>query len=248
MSVFNRAASGAFLVLISTMGCAAARQASIATPGSATGMDPRVGPQVDPAGSTSATAGALRTGAVDPMQGAPKEPLPWADFTPATFARAKAERRFIVMDGSAEWCHWCHVMEATTYHDPAVKKILGEHFVQVKVDIDSRPDLEERYGDYGWPATVIFSPDAEEIGKYRGYIEPEKFAEILRAVVDAPHAGAKASASASRGGEASKPFAPLSEEQIAWIHRFTIVELDEYYDDKPGGWGRTQKAPLARDN
>jgi uncharacterized protein YyaL (SSP411 family) len=184
----------------------------------------------------------------DPMQGAPKEPLPWADFSAATFAKAKAERRFIVMDGSAEWCHWCHVMEATTYHDPAVKKLLGERFVQVKVDIDSRPDLEERYGDYGWPATVIFSPDAEEIGKYRGYIEPEKFVEILQAVVDAPQTGAKASASASRGGEASKPFAPLSEEQIAWIHRFTVVELDEYYDDKQGGWGRTPKAPLAWDN
>jgi uncharacterized protein YyaL (SSP411 family) len=210
-----------------------------------------------PRGATSAQAptpsgarvGASPEAAVDPMQGAPKEPLPWADFSPATFAKAKAERRFIVMDGSAEWCHWCHVMEATTYHDPAIKKILAEHFVQVKVDIDSRPDLEERYGDYGWPATVIFSPDAEEIGKYRGYIAPEKFAEILQAVVEAPPAsaaGGKAAPSAS--AEAKRPFAPLPEEEIAWIHRFTEIELDEYYDDKQGGWGRTQKAPLAWDN
>ena len=41
---------------------------------------------------------------------------------PETFARAKAERKYIVMDGSAEWCHWCHVMEATTYHDAAVAR------------------------------------------------------------------------------------------------------------------------------
>ena len=46
----------------------------------------------------------------------------------------------------------------------------------MKVDIDSRPDLAERYGDYGWPATVLFSPDAAEIGKYRGYIAPEELA------------------------------------------------------------------------
>jgi len=186
------------------------------------------------------------------MQGAPREALPWADFNAATFAKAKAERRFIVMDGSAEWCHWCHVMEATTYHDPAIRKLLAERFVQIKVDIDSRPDLEERYGDYGWPATVIFSPDAEELGKYRGYIAPEQFAEILKAVIDA---GDRAAKSAPQGAKrASGPMTPISppsplpEEEIEWIHHFTEVELAEYYDDNEGGWGRSQKAPLAWDN
>src|SRR5579859_7983572 len=117
-------------------------------------------------------------------EGAPREALAWADFSPSTFARAKAERRFLVLDGSAEWCHWCHVMEATSYHDPAVRQILDQHFIAMKVDVDSRPDIEERYGAWGWPATVIFSPDAEELGKYRGYIAPDDFAAILRDVID----------------------------------------------------------------
>src|SRR3984957_3707286 len=78
--------------------------------------------------------------------GAPKEPLVWADLTPATLARAKAERRFIVLDGSAEWCHFCHVMEAEPYHDPQVAEILAKSFIAVKVDVDARPDIEERYG------------------------------------------------------------------------------------------------------
>src|SRR5258706_5919290 len=100
MRVFNRAVFSAFATIFLTVGCAAARPASMASP----------------AGAPARTsAGAVRAGgaegAVDPMQGAPKEPLPWAEFNAATFARAKAERRFIVMDGSAEWCHWCHVME-----------------------------------------------------------------------------------------------------------------------------------------
>ena len=199
----------------------------------------------------AATTGATGA-AIDPMQGAPKEPLAWADFSAATFARAKAERRFVVLDGAAEWCHWCHVMEASTYHDPAVRKILAERFIQVKVDVDSRPDLEERYGDYGWPATVIFSPDAEELGKYRGYIAADKLVEILQAVVDAPPAtgaaGAKAKVTPGPSKGDTRPLAPLPEEEVAWIARFTAVELAEYYDDAQGGWGRSQKAALAWDN
>jgi len=179
-------------------------------------------------------------------EGAPQAPLAWADFSPATFARAKAERKFIVLDGSAEWCHWCHVMEATTYHDPAVAALVAARFIAVKVDIDARPDIGERYGDWGWPATVLFTPDAEEIGKYRGYIPPSDFIGILRDVV----------ASGSGAGTATKimttPLVPsrgrLSDAELAYIERDTELALDEYYDDDQGGWGRNQKAPIASDN
>lgn len=180
------------------------------------------------------------------VEGAPREELPWASFSAETFARAKAERKYVVMDGSAEWCHWCHVMEATTYHDPEVRKILDAHFIAVKVDVDSRPDLEERYGDWGWPATVIFSPDATELGKYRGYIAPERFVAILREVVASKVAEQPASAIAPKKEPA--PRRALSEEHLAWIQHATDVELDEYFDEDEGGWGRTQKAPLGMDN
>lgn len=180
------------------------------------------------------------------VEGAPREELPWATLSPETFARAKAEHKYIVLDGSAEWCHWCHVMEATTYHDPEVRKILDEHFIAVKVDVDSRPDVEERYGEWGWPATVMFAPDATEIGKYRGYIEPSKFRAILEDIV--------ASGIASiRGDEPAKtavnaPKTALSEEHLLWIQSSTDMALDDYYDDEQGSWGRRQKAPLGHDN
>ncbi|MBS2012101.1 MAG: thioredoxin domain-containing protein [Deltaproteobacteria bacterium] len=179
-------------------------------------------------------------------EGAPREELPWATFSPETFARAARERKYIVLDGSAEWCHWCHVMEATTYHDPAVRKILDERFIAVKVDVDSRPDIEERYGDWGWPATVLFSPDATEIGKYRGYIAPEKFTEILKEVVASGIA--EKGAQAVDAATAKAPRTALSEEHLAWIQHATDVELDDYWDETEGGWGRTQKAPLGYDN
>jgi uncharacterized protein len=193
---------------------------------------------------------ATRIAAMPPRaaaEGAPGEPLAWADLTPATFARAKTERRFIVLDGSAEWCHWCHVMESTTYHDPDVAMILAASFIAVKVDVDSRPDIEERYGAWGWPATVIFSPDAEELGKYRGYIAPTEFAGILRDVIATGRAG-PLDAPRARATALPASRAPLSEEELLWIERSVELALDEYYDDEEGGWGRTQKAPLAEDN
>jgi uncharacterized protein len=188
---------------------------------------------------------------------APPAPSPdalvWAPFAPETFARAKRERKLIVMDGSAEWCHWCHVMEATTYHDARVRKVLDASFIAVKVDVDTRPDLQERYSDYGWPATVLFSPDAEEIGKYRGYIAPEEFATILTDVArgaGAAEAGADPGRTASyvTGLSRALPKTALSEEQLAWIARATELELDDHYDPNEGGWGRTQKAPLGWNN
>ena len=173
----------------------------------------------------------------------PRAALPWAPFDGATFARAKAEGRFVVLDGAAEWCHWCHVMEATTYHDPAVRQLLDSRFVAAKVDIDARPDVAERYGEWGWPATVVFAPDGTELGKYRGYLAPDDFLEILQQLV------------ASRGGVTDAKRAapapvgpPLSEQTLGWIQGWSEAELDDYWDEGQGGWGKRQKAPLGGNN
>jgi len=79
----------------------------------------------------------------------------WVDWSDAAFARAQAEKRLVLLDLSAVWCHWCHVMEETTYRDPKVVALIRERFVAIRVDQDSRPDLSNRYEDYGWPATIV---------------------------------------------------------------------------------------------
>jgi uncharacterized protein len=109
----------------------------------------------------------------------------WREWSAETFARARAEKKPLLVDGAAEWCHWCHVMDETTYADPEVGRLIGERFIAVRVDIDARPDLAERYGDWGWPATIVLSPEAEELGKYRGYLETARLLEILKAVGEA---------------------------------------------------------------
>ena len=204
------------------------------------------------AGCVRATRPVTASGPVPPAaraeeeegpSGAPRGPLAWASLEPATFARARAEKRLVVIDGAAEWCHWCHVMEATTYHDPEVRELLDARFVAVKVDVDSRPDFEERYAAWGWPATVLMTADGLELGKYRGYLAPDRFVEILKEVVASGNTMA-ATAQPEAGVEAR----PLGEGDVANVAASTQKQLDERWDAQQGGWGRPQKLPLAWDN
>ena len=160
----------------------------------------------------------------------------WEPYGPLAFERAKRERKFILLDGAAEWCHWCHVMDETTYLDPDIGRALSERFVAIRVDIDEHPDIGERYGAWGWPATILFSPDAEELGKYRGYIPAEELKGILRDIASAK----KDTAEGSPGLGAL----PLPVEALGWLSALETVELDGYYDEAQGGWGQRQKAPL----
>ena len=88
------------------------------------------------------------------------EPIFWQSWSTDAFAQARREHKFVLLDLQAVWCHWCHVMDGTTYRDPRVMSLLEDRFVTVKVDQDSRPDLASRYEEFGWPATVIYAPTA----------------------------------------------------------------------------------------
>src|SRR6058998_3035733 len=92
--------------------------------------------------------------------------MPWGD---AAFARAREEKKPILLDIGAVWCHWCHVMDGESYEDPAVAELLNRDFVCIKVDRDERPDVDARYqravqalsGQGGWPLTAFLTPDGE---------------------------------------------------------------------------------------
>ncbi len=175
----------------------------------------------------------------------------WAELNAAAFTRAHAEGRLVIIDGSAEWCHWCHVMDATTYGDPAVRGLIAAGFVTVKVDIDARPDFEERYHEWGWPATVLMTAGGVEIARYKGYQPPEKFADLLRAASAAAAALSEDARDADGGAPhdtVAGPHAPLTEEDLAKIAAFTTQKLDSLWDPEQGGWGGPQKLPLAWDN
>ena len=104
-------------------------------------------------------------------------------------AGAKEDNRFVLLDLGAVWCHWCHVMEDVTYRDPEVMRLLRSRYIAVRVDQDARPDLSNRYEDYGWPATIVFNADGSEIVKRQGYIPPRPMASMLQAIIDDPTPG-----------------------------------------------------------
>ncbi len=157
--------------------------------------------------------------------------LPWSD---AVFSQATREQRFVLLDLEAVWCHWCHVMDVTTYRDPKVVALLNRKYVTVRVDQDSRPDLSNRYEDYGWPATVVFDGAGHEIVKRQGYLAPDEMASMLQAIIDDPSPGPSVQAEK----EISFPADPLVPNALrAQLEKDYVAA----YDAKQGSWGFDQK-------
>jgi len=103
------------------------------------------------------------------LKSAAHQPVHWMPWSDAAFARACAERKPILLDIGAVWCHWCHVMDGESYEDSAIADLLNRDFVCIKVDRDERPDVDTRYqravqalsGQGGWPLTAFLTPDGE---------------------------------------------------------------------------------------
>ena len=146
------------------------------------------------------------------------------------FAQAQREHRFVLLDLQAVWCHWCHVMDEQTYADAQVAKLVGAHYIAVKVDQDSDPALSNRYGDWGWPATIVFAADGSEIVKRRGFIPPQNMASLLQAIVDDPSPGP--SVQQEQTVEAAA-VGKLSEAQRGQLSK----QFSELYSKENGGWG-----------
>jgi uncharacterized protein YyaL (SSP411 family) len=175
-------------------------------------------------------AAAVPTRAAEQPAGA----IVWHAWSPEIFAQARRENKFVLLDLEAVWCHWCHVMAETTYPDPTVVRLLQSRYLAVRVDQDSRPDLANRYEDYGWPATIIFAPDGSELVKRQGYVPPKEMRSLLQAVIDDPTPGP------SVRPETATPAATATElggaRRTALLHAWT-----EGYDDRAGGWGFSHK-------
>jgi uncharacterized protein len=176
---------------------------------------------------------ALLTGAATASSAGDKG-LVWEDWSPELFARAQAEQRFVILDLEAVWCHWCHVMEETTYADGKVVDLLKAKYIAVRVDQDANPDLSNRYGDWGWPATIVFAPDGTEIVKRRGYIAPEPMAGLLEAIIEDPSPGPSVFA--------EPEIAPAQSPLLNPAQRTDLGGRSAYaYDTDYAGWGSMHK-------
>ncbi len=165
---------------------------------------------------------------------APIQPIHWMNWSDDVFVRARAEHKFVLLDLEAVWCHWCHVMDAVTYADPDVQKIMAAKYLAVKVDQDSRPDISNRYEDYGWPATVVFDGDGKEIVKRQGYMPPKPMLSMLEAIVEDPTPGPSVLPEQPIDYARTSRIAPEVLNQVR-------EEYEAQYDVKAGGWGFSHK-------
>lgn len=174
------------------------------------------------------------SGAVPATGPATQPAIHWEKWTDDLFDRAKREHKFVYLDLEAVWCHWCHVMDDITYRDPDVVRLMNERYIAVKVDQDARPDLSNRYEDYGWPATVVFNAEGGEIVKRRGYIPPGPMARLLQAIIDDPTPGPSVEPEAKVEFATDGALTPALRKELE-------ATLEEGYDEKEGGWGTVHK-------
>jgi uncharacterized protein len=94
-------------------------------------------------------------------------PVDWYPWGEEALERAREEDKPILLSIGYSACHWCHVMERESFEDEATARIMNEHFVNIKVDREERPDLDSIYMSAvqaltrggGWPMTVFLTPD-----------------------------------------------------------------------------------------
>ena len=113
----------------------------------------------------------------------PDEGIHWYAWEPATFTLAQAENKPILLDLTAVWCHWCHVMDKTTYSDPTVISLVNALYIPIRVDTDQRPDVQARYLLGGWPTTAFLTPQGDILTGYT-YVPPEELIPLLRQISD----------------------------------------------------------------
>ena len=105
----------------------------------------------------------------------------WRPWSEASFEEAQARDRPIRRSSSAVWCHWCHVMDETTYSNEGVIELIKRDYLPIRVDNDERPDVNQRYNMGGWPTTAFLTPKGD-ILTGATYLPPEQMADSLARV------------------------------------------------------------------
>jgi uncharacterized protein len=125
-------------------------------------------------------------------------PVDWYPWSDEAFAKAKEENKPVLLSIGYSACHWCHVMERESFENEQIAELMNNLFINIKVDREERPDLDEIYmnavqmltGRGGWPMTMFLTPDRQPF--YGGtYFPPQDrhgmpgFPRILQGVAQA---------------------------------------------------------------
>ena len=190
-------------------------------------------------------------------------PVDWHPWGDEAFARARREKKLILLSVGYATCHWCHVMEEESFDDERIATRLNADYVAVKVDREERPDVDGTYmkalmaltGGGGWPMTVWLTPDRQIL--FAGtYFPPEDgqrgarlgFATLLARFADRQRVdpaglleeGRALSAKLAAAGEPE----PLHEAPGRSVLDAAFARYQRAFDVRHGGFGGAPKFPM----
>ena len=188
-------------------------------------------------------------------------PVNWYPWGKAALEKARREDKPIFLSVGYAACHWCHVMEHESFEDVETAEIMNQHFVNIKVDREERPDIDTIYmqavvamtGQGGWPMSVFLTPEGEPF--YGGtYFPPEPryrmpaFRQILLSIAqiwrDERDKVLQSSQTLTRQLQQTFNTPDTAENEIGpqTLEQAT-AHLMQAYDQKYGGWGQAPKFP-----
>ncbi len=189
-------------------------------------------------------------------------PVDWYAWGDEAFERARRENKPIFLSVGYSTCYWCHVMERQSFENEAIAKVMNEHFINIKVDREERPDVDQLYmtavqvltHQGGWPMSVFLAPDLRPF--YGGtYFPPSDaygrpgFPTLLRAISDAYHnrkneVEQSANQLVNILTQLAEPRRPESAMKIdeTYINSL-IARSTSDYDHHNGGFGSAPKFP-----
>src|SRR5687768_11985546 len=189
-------------------------------------------------------------------------PVNWYPWGPEALEKARAENKPILLSIGYSACHWCHVMEHESFENEEIARLMNEYFVNIKVDREERPDLDQIYmnavqmmtGHGGWPMTVFLTP--EGVPFFGGtYFPPEDryqmpgFRRVLESMADAyrdrqadiTQTSQTLRAELARIGTVAESRELLTDELLHQAY----ARVARSYDSVSGGFGGAPKFPPA---
>jgi uncharacterized protein YyaL (SSP411 family) len=183
------------------------------------------------------------------------DPVYWQVWSSETLEKARALNRPLLVSIGYFSCHWCHVMQLESYRDPALAKMLNEHFVPVKVDRELDPALDAHLiefvqltrGNAGWPLNVFLTPEGYPIVGMT-YVPKEQFYLILDNLRQHWKDGPDQIRQMAREGMAEWQKTRTAESDgkpaRGSVARTMRVQTGQLKDELAGGFGQQTKFPM----
>ncbi|MDE0468477.1 MAG: thioredoxin domain-containing protein [Candidatus Poribacteria bacterium] len=188
-------------------------------------------------------------------------PVDWYPWGEEALERAKHEQKPILLSIGYSACHWCHVMERESFENEEIAAVMNELFINIKVDREERPDLDEIYMNAvqvmtrqgGWPMTVFLTPDLKPF--YGGTYYPPTdrygrpgFPKVMEAVAEAfndkkVQVLEQADQLTAQLNQISNVVDPHEHELTEQLMQNAFQHYHSQFDSHHGGFGNAPKFP-----